>query len=202
LISERAGDFEPVQAVVRLFSSFNKPWMVAGGWAISLHLRRVVRPHKDVDIAVFREHQLNVQRYLNNWQMYVAQSGTLRHWAPGEQLARNEHVIWAWKPGVAAGRVDLQPDVELLFDERTATHWVYRREPSITLPLDIACLKSSDGIPYLAPEIVLLYKAKGTREADDTDFRAALPLLSDRQRAWLATSVSTVQPGHRWLRRL
>jgi hypothetical protein len=194
--------FQPVRDAAGLFSSFDRPWMVAGGWAISLHLRRVVRPHKDVDIAVFREDQINVQRYLSNWQMYVAQSGTFTPWAPGQRLALNEHVIWAWRPGVAAGRADLQPDVELLLDERTATHWVYRREPSITLPLDIACLKNSDGIPYLAPEIVLLYKSKGAREADDTDFRAAFPSLSDRQRAWLATSLSTVQPGHRWLRRL
>lgn len=176
--------------------------MIAGGWAISLHLRRLVRPHKDVDVAIFREDQGALQNHLEAWQLYVAHEGVLRPWPRGVQLALREHVVWAWRPGAAGGRVDLQPDLELLLDERTGTHWMSRRDPSITLSLEIVCLRGPHNLPYLAPEIVLLYKSKDTREDDHTDFQAALPSLSTRQRAWLAGAVGRLDPSHPWLQRL
>ncbi|WP_374208167.1 MULTISPECIES: hypothetical protein [Streptomyces] len=41
---------------------------------------------------------------------------------------------------------------------------------------------SPSGIPYLAPEVQLFYKAKATRDKDETDFEAVLPLLEEGQR--------------------
>ena len=38
--------------------------------------------------------------------------------------------------------------------------WVCRRDPSIRRPLTDAIERTLDGVPYLAPEIVLLFKAK------------------------------------------
>ena len=47
-----AEGFDPVLEYVRLLSDFRRPWMIAGGWAIDLFLRRVTREHEDVDIAI------------------------------------------------------------------------------------------------------------------------------------------------------
>ena len=51
----------------------------------------------------------------------------------------------------------------------------YRRDPSITLPLDEAIMRTADGIPYVAPHLQLLYKAKHARRRDEEDFAAAAP---------------------------
>jgi hypothetical protein len=57
-----------------------------------------------------------------------------------------------------------------------------------------------NGIPYLAPEIVLLFKAKhAARDKDAADFARALPLLDAQRRQWLADALRIVHPGHDWL---
>ncbi|MFJ6633433.1 hypothetical protein ACIQMR_18895 [Streptomyces sp. NPDC091376] len=62
--------------------------------------------------------------------------------------------------------------------------------------------RSATGIPYLAPEVQLFYKAKATRDKDETDFEAVLPLLDAPARAWLADAIKVIAPTHHWLRRL
>jgi hypothetical protein len=58
---------------------------------------------------------------------------------------------------------------------------------------------SSLGIPYLAPEIQLLYKAKGMRERDAADFDRTLPRLDIDQREWLLRAMLLVHPQHEWI---
>ena len=62
--------------------------------------------------------------------------------------------------------------------------------------------RTPDGIPYLVPEVVLLFKAKHDRAKDHADFEGALPQMSEEQRAWLASSLARVHPGHPWLDQL
>jgi hypothetical protein len=59
--------------------------------------------------------------------------------------------------------------------------------------------QTNDDVPFLAPEIVLLYKAKQRRPHDELELAAALPTLSDRQRTWLRGAIEEVHPGHPWL---
>lgn len=79
---------------------------------------------------------------------------------------------------------------------------LFRRDHDVRLPIADIDLRSANGIPYLAPEVVLLYKAKQQREHDELDLAAALPLLSPRQRGWLRAGIERVHPGHPWLDRL
>jgi hypothetical protein len=58
---------------------------------------------------------------------------------------------------------------------------------------------SGDGIPYLRPEGVLLYKAKAPRAKDDADFRASLDLMSPGARQWLHDALRHAYPGHHWI---
>ena len=64
------------------------------------------------------------------------------------------------------------------------------------LPLADIGRMTSDNIPYLVPEIVLLYKAKNVRENDERDFEAALPSLSTEQRTLLHRALDVVHPDH------
>lgn len=66
-------------------------------------------------------------------------------------------------------------------------------------PLEEIGLVGPDGIPRLAPEIQLFYKAKSLRPKDERDFDAALPVLSEPQRVWLAWAVETLYGAHPWV---
>ena len=67
--------------------------------------------------------------------------------------------------------------------------WICRRDPSIRRPYTDVIKTTEDGIPYVVPEVVLLFKAKHTREKDEADFRRALPLLDASRRTWLRESL-------------
>ncbi len=57
-------------------------------------------------------------------------------------------------------------------------------------------------IPYLVPEIQLLYKAPGMRPKDLADFEGVLPTLSVPARVWLGRALTIAHPEHTWLDRL
>jgi hypothetical protein len=81
--------------------------------------------------------------------------------------------------------------------------WRYRRDPALTRPLEDARLVGALGLPYLAPELVLLFKAghpgRGPRDKDQADFERARPTLSPPARAWLRAALDRTRPGHPWL---
>jgi hypothetical protein len=57
-------------------------------------------------------------------------------------------------------------------------------------------------MPYLCPQVVLLYKAKQPRHVDREDFDRTLPTLDDAARSWLAQALEVCHPGHDWICRL
>ena len=77
--------------------------------------------------------------------------------------------------------------------------WVCRRDERIRLPYDELIEHSADGIPFVRPEVVLLFKAKQARAKDEADLAAAVPLLDTSRRRLLAEWLELVHPGHFWL---
>lgn len=77
--------------------------------------------------------------------------------------------------------------------------WICRRDERIRLPYADIIHHTQDGIPYLAPELVLLFKAKHARRKDRSDFEATVPHLSPDQRETLAELLDRVHPGHQWI---
>jgi hypothetical protein len=65
----------------------------------------------------------------------------------------------------------------LLADSDNDNNWVCRRNPAIVQPLNAIGRHTPDGVPYLAPAIQLLYKAKNLRPKDVVDFNAVLAEL-------------------------
>lgn len=168
---------------------FAAPWFVAGGWALDLFQGAKVRAHDDIDIAIFRRDQARLFDALPNWTFRKAVNGELQRWSKAESLRLPVHEIHAH-----CGELRL----EFLLNECDDASWLYRRNATITLPLQRIAARSSSGVPYLAPEIVLLYKAKAPRAADELDFRRITPLLPSAARAWLASALSVCHPGHAW----
>jgi hypothetical protein len=58
---------------------------------------------------------------------------------------------------------------------------------------------TADGIPYLAPELQLLYKSNELRPKDEVDPAEVMPALEPRQRKPLS---HLLEPGHPWQQRL
>ncbi|HXZ83885.1 MAG TPA: amino acid transporter, partial [Myxococcota bacterium] len=90
---------------------------------------------------------------------------------------------------------------ELLLDEAEGESWVFRRERSVRRPLAALLGLSPQGLPYLRPEVQLLYKAKHLGPKDELDFAAVAPLLDTESRQWLRDALSRAHPGHPWLER-
>jgi hypothetical protein len=106
-------------------------------------------------------------------------------------------------------------EFEFLLVERSDHGWVLNRELHIAVPLDRGTRQSSWGLPTVAPEVVLFYKAGGNlttaeveaqsdapRPRDEQDFHAVLPTLTEAQRSWLRESLAKVRPMHPWLAHL
>lgn len=80
---------------------------------------------------------------------------------------------------------------------------MYRREPSIRLEKAKVFRQTTNGIPYIKPEIQLLYKGGSSkiREKDLQDLINVLPRLDKQEKQWLEASLNKQFPeGHHWLK--
>lgn len=57
-------------------------------------------------------------------------------------------------------------------------------------------LRTADDVPYLAPELQLLFKSKDRREKDDVDARWVIPELNAARHNRLARLLPTIHPWH------
>ena len=89
--------------------------------------------------------------------------------------------------------------LDVTISEGSDDNWIYRRDPTIHVPWDMAVLRTAEGIPYLAPELQLLYKSKGMRSKDDIDAAEVIPSLDARRRELLSRLLDS---NHPWQRRL
>jgi aminoglycoside-2''-adenylyltransferase len=192
-------EFGDVHGAVKLVAGYSKPWAVCGGWAIDLFLHHVTRPHKDVDFAILRKDQLMIQEYLSSrgWTLEKAVSGHLVPWPMGESIHLPVHTIWCKNHKAS-------PDfLELLFNEVDEVNFHFRRDPSITLPVEKMIISSGLGIPILAPQIVLLYKSGNPEHPIvAADFENVLPKLSSEMRDWLVTALNKMYLDHVWIKAL
>ena len=126
----------------------------------------------------------------------LANRGTVADWPLGERLELPVHQINAYRAG------ESEPAFQVMLAESSDSEWIFRRNPKIRMPLARMGFHPLWGLPYLAPEIVLLFKAKQLEARDRIDFSNALPALSADARRWLRDAVEKTHPGHEWLNAL
>ncbi|WP_326943016.1 hypothetical protein [Aneurinibacillus migulanus] len=109
--------------------------------------------------------------------LYKAENGKLNPWEDGEFL-ESINDVWVSK------NANSPWSFQIMFIDSVNDNWVYRREKSIKQPKSSIYIRTSEGIPYLKPEIQLLYKAGSSkvREKDFKDFQTMLPLLSPEEK--------------------
>ncbi len=190
--SRELGPWEPLRLddVVELFAGAPFRWWIAGGHALELHCGRSWRDHDDVDVGICRSDAGGLPAVLDGWEIAVAADGVLRVWR-GEPVVpdRNENNLWCRR------RPDGPWELDVIVGEGSADRWVYRRNPAVALPWAEAVLASATGVPYLAPEVQLLFKAKGLRPKDHADALEVIPMLDAHRRTRLQ---GWVAPKHPW----
>jgi len=180
--------------VASVMAGFSRPWYVAGGWALDLFLETVTRPHADIETLIFRGDQLDLQPRLREFaltKMIPGSSGGIEQpWLDGELLEPPVHQIRARSTGY---------EFDVFLAEADDDDWIYRRNHRVTRRRNEIGGASSLKIPFLSPEIVLLFKAKYLLAKDQADFARASPRLTKSKKQWLATALKLAHPDCPWI---
>ena len=189
-------ELTPADAAAWL-DGFPGPWWISGGWAIEA-FTGIRRRHKDVDATVFRRDVEKLREHFRDrLDLWAAGSGTIRPLDDRRpRPPRWSGQIWLREHGRAPWLLDV------LLNPGGPRRWVFKRDRSMSFPLEEATWVAPDGIRYLRPELVLAHKVALARAVDDGDLDATLPLLDADARERLAGLVATADPAHRWNQRL
>ena len=196
-------------------------WAVCGGFALELFLGRETRPHGDIDLCAREADRASIVAFMQGqgWQVYefrgmgkmrlldanaLSEPGrNLMCVLPGCPLVEffpSDEAGLLWHQFHHSGIRELNY-LEFLFSPCTDDGFIFSANPPIPLPMDKAFLKSPEGIPFLAPELALLYKAARPEEGNAaSDFQAVFPALDNEQKSWYLSSLHQLYPeGHPWL---
>lgn len=197
------GDWAPRTPadVASLLEGYPGLWWIAGGWALEA-FTGVHRPHDDIDPSVLLSDLPVVRRHLaGRLHVWAAAAGSLTPLLPEDRPDAPAEKVLPTGCGQVWTRADagMPWEYDILLAPGTADEWVYKRDPSIRMPMERALWHDGAGVPYLQPEIQLLHKAKGLREKDRRDFEVTLPHLDAVRRAWLRDALEQTLPGHPWI---
>ena len=181
--------FEPCVKVKRIMDKFGFPWFVAGGWAIDLFLNRETRVHEDIEIGIYRKNQMQLYRFFEKHKKYYIynRSRVGKHEKRGwnkEYLQLPIHQLYVEYESM---------EIEILLNERDDSGWVYRRDREVKREESKVIQFTDNRIPYLCPEIVLLYKTKEMRDKDMDDVSNAIVKMTESQKKWLIDSVKSAE---------
>ena len=185
------------ERALRAVGGWSRPWWIAGGWALDLYVGAPGRPHADLELSILSSDQRSLHSHLRGWDLRaVAPGAQLVPWG-GEPLAPPYHQIWARRSSRRADSVaEFASDptmLDFLIEDHVGDEWRYRRDHRVSRPVrDFG--SSRDDLPFVRPEIALLYKAKQPRYKDLRDFRRVAPTLTSEQRAWLRAAIDAAHP--------
>ena len=193
------GPWDPldVAGVAAFMNGFTRPWWVVGGRAIDA-FTRVPREHEDVDVSVLACDVPALRAHVGDrWHVWNLANGDMRPltdrhpdvFEPDSQLWIRAHSLAPW-----AIDMPLTPDRD--------GQWINKRIPDHVAPVDEVTWLADDGIRYLRPEIVLLFKARLQRLKDERDLACAWPSLTAEPQAWLRWAIRRTDEDHPWLERL
>lgn len=208
-----------INQAFQLLHPLGLDYAICGGHAIDLFLESETRPHYDLDISAYWPDRNRIILFMHElgWTVYEACGGGMVHRITditAQKLVKRN--IFCVKDGnthfhvtdcgdnmykceiqhIAQAALDY---IEFLFNTRIDNSFVYARNEQVSRAMERAVLYNGS-IPYLAPELVLLYKSTDIgREGYQQDFDLALAKMSTESRAWLREALHACYPtGHQW----
>jgi hypothetical protein len=176
--------------VARRLAGVATPWAVAGGWSLDLFLGRPTRAHDDIEITTPARSFPTLVEAFDDFEWDVVGSGRRWPFPVGLDVL---HQTWLRDPTTDRYHLDV------FREPHDGATWIYRRHPAIRMPYADVHERSAAGVPFVAPEVTLLFKAKACREKDQADFDVVRPALDGarhrRLRGWLIAA----HPGHAWI---
>lgn len=169
------------------------PWCIAGGWALDLWHGRQTRDHEDIEFTIIRSDLPIFRKALFPLQFCTASSGIIELLPAHREPRPDVFQIWCLDTAEHCWRTDM------MLEPGGADMWVCRRDARISRPRGEVFAITPDGVPYLKPAIVLLFKAKHMRAKDKADFAGALPRMEASEKEWLKRCLDLVHPGHPWI---
>jgi hypothetical protein len=183
-----------LDTVAKSLAGVGLPFGFCGGCGLELfvamHGGSLARSHADIDIAVSRGDIERWVRHLGG-TVRVVRDGALHDMSPDAIASSGSHEVHIDVDGRA---------LELLLGDVEAGDWLYRRDHRVRRSMSQAFLMAA--APILAPELILLFKAKEPRNKDTSDFATTHPLLGDERRSWLRAALDIAHPNHPWSRQL
>jgi len=174
------------------------PWCVVGGWALEL-FHGIARKHEDLEIAVPSADFDLVRERLADYEFFVPTptEGVLRPLETAGDAFFASHQTWVRERDTGKWRVDV------MRNPHDGDTWICRRERTIRRPYGEVVACTAGGVPFMQPEIVLLFKGKEPRPKDEVDFETTLPFLSGAAREWLTGAlVRAYGNAHPWITRV
>jgi len=220
-----------------LFKNAGFDYAICGGFGIEMFAGKEIREHGDFDVLMFKEDKQRTVQFMmdNDWLVFgrFGEHGAIwqflfykvnditdsfwndcpNFWAIKndclpqvlQKIDRIQDEVYTYQTRKWLVQDELE-FIELAFDTRMGDDYIVQENPLITRSLDQAILYR-DGIPYLAPEIILFYKSdKGSSNSPyakprtEADFKAVVPLLSAESKKWLIDAIEATYPdGYEWL---
>lgn len=182
----------PLAELVERFTGAPCRWWITGGVALELHLGRSWRAHDDSDVGLVRVDLPLIRDLLVGWDLHLAAGGRLRPWdgAPVGPATDDDGANNLWcRPHPSAPWA-----LDVTIGDGGDGSWIFRRDPNLRRPWAKAVLETTDGVPYLAPELQLLFKSKNARPKDDVDAAEVIPELEASRRSVLAALLPVDHP--------
>ena len=177
--------------VAQHLAGITTPWCVAAGWALDLFRGTQTREHTDIEIAIPAASFPEIRDRFPGYAFDAVSSGRIWENATPDVLAAT-HQTWLRDPATGNYLLDV------FREPHDGETWICRHDETIRLAYGEIICHTPDGIPYLAPELVLLFKAKHARPKDQADFDETIPYMTPAQRQTLAELLARAHPGHHW----
>lgn len=210
---------------------FGHTYAFCGGHALELFTNTTNRPHADIDISIFSEDRRNIVEFMLSagWNVFEHRFEWTDDKKANSYLRpiRNSNDeglskllgVWAIKPDSSLIKImpkrgeennvdyeiqnkeQLELDfIEIIFNTHRNGKFICDEEKGIARTLDKAILHN-DGVPYLAPEIMLFFicnpayiNSEYHKEKNCIDFNATAPFLPSESNEWLITALKTAYP--------
>jgi hypothetical protein len=197
-------------------------YVFCGGFALDLFLGITIREHSDIDVCVFQEDRNKIIDYMVKIGLrpYEFCGNGIVHLIKNSLNCKyNGNIMCIYKDCDLVKFIEIEKEdhfyhefshegikklnyIEFLFNNRLNGKIILDGNKNIETNMQEAIL-ISNGIEYLAPEIVLFYKSNNMIIKNQIDYGKTITNLNAKQKSWLKQAlIKKYSNNHLWLNKI